>query len=138
MERSGTEADVDALEDYRGLLWRNPWMGGVLTATLLALAGIPLTVGFIAKFYAVEAGISAAMWLAIFALVVGSVIGLFYYLRIIVVMAAPAQAATAPGRGPLAWTAYPALAILTIALIWLGVYPTPLIALIRLTALHVG
>lgn len=113
-------------------------MGGVLTATLLALAGIPLTVGFIAKFYAVEAGISAAMWLAIFALVVGSVIGLFYYLRIIVVMAAPAQAATAPGRGPLAWTAYPALAILTIALIWLGVYPTPLIALIRLTALHVG
>jgi NADH-quinone oxidoreductase subunit N len=74
----------------------------------------------------------------VFVLVVGSVIGLFYYLRIIVVMAAPAQATTAAGRGRLAWAAYPALAILTIALIWLGIYPAPLIALIRLTTLHVG
>jgi len=138
LSECGAEADVDALEDYRGLLWRNPWMGGLLTAMFLALAGIPLTVGFMAKFYAVEAGISAAMWPAVFALVVGSVIGLFYYLRIIVVMAAQAQPTTAPGRGGLQWAAYPALAILTIALIWLGVYPAPLIALIRLTTLHVG
>lgn len=138
LSESGAEADVDALEDYRGLLWRRPWLGGIFTAMLLSLAGVPLTVGFMAKFYAVAAGISAAMWPAVYALVIGSVIGLFYYLRIIVVMSSPTQVAAVAGSRVVQWAAYPAVAILTLALIWLGVYPTPLISLIRLAALHVG
>lgn len=138
LSESGVEADVDALEDYRGLLWRRPWLGGIFTAMLLSLAGIPLTVGFMAKFYAVEAGISAAMWPAVYALIIGSVIGLFYYLRIIVVMSSSICEVCARDSRAAHWAAYPALAILTIALIGLGVYPAPLIALIHLAALHVG
>ena len=138
LSESGPEADVDALEDYRGLLWLRPWLGGIFTAMLLSLAGIPLTVGFMAKFYAVEAGISAAMWPAVYALVVGSVIGLFYYLRIIIVMSSSICEVCARSTRPTHWTAYPTLAILAVALILLGVYPSPLISLIRLAALHVG
>lgn len=138
LSEDGPDADVDDLNDYRGLLWRRPWLGGIFTAMLLALAGIPLTVGFIAKFYAIEAGIRASMWPAVYTLVVGSVIGLFYYLRIIVVMASPICEVCAIRTRAAHWTGYSAVAILAAALIWLGVYPAPLISLIRLTAFHLG
>ena len=62
---------------------------------LLSLAGIPLTMGFIGKFYILTAGVEASLWIPVIALVVGSIIGLFYYLRIIAVMCAPASEAVA-------------------------------------------
>jgi NADH-quinone oxidoreductase subunit N len=132
------ETEVEELADYRGLLWQRPWLGGVFTITLLALAGIPLTVGFFAKFYAVAGGVGAAAWPAIFALVAGSVIGLFYYLRVIVIMATPVAEAEAVDFQTVPWTGGATLAALTFILIWLGLYPAPLISLIRLTALQVG
>src|SRR5581483_8113885 len=83
-------AEVKDLDDYRGLVWRRPWLGGAFAAMLLSLAGIPLTMGFIGKFYAIAGGVSVAMWPAVIALIVGSVIGLFYYLRVIVAICTPA------------------------------------------------
>ena len=53
---------------------------------LLSLAGIPMTLGFIAKFYLFAAGVDGALWVLLWALIVGSGIGLFYYLRIIFAM----------------------------------------------------
>lgn len=138
LSESGVGSDTDALDDYRGLLWHSPWLGGAFTVMLLSLAGIPLTVGFIAKFYAAEAGIGAAMWPAVFALVVGSVIGLFYYLRIIVVMSSPVAEAAPPGRYVVPLAGGSALVALMLLLIWLGVYPSPIISLIRATTLHVA
>ncbi|HEX5453158.1 MAG TPA: NADH-quinone oxidoreductase subunit N [Stellaceae bacterium] len=138
LSASGADADTDALDDYRGLLWRRPWLAGVFTMMLLSLAGIPLTVGFMAKFYAVTAGIGADAWPAVFALVVGSVIGLFYYLRIIVVMAAPAAKVIGVNAEGVPWAAGTTLAVLTLVLVWLGVYPAPLVSFIRLTALHMA
>lgn len=139
LSASGTQADLDDLDDYRGLLWRRPWLGGTFTAMLLSLAGIPLTVGFMAKFYAVAAGVGAALWPAVFALVAGSVMGLFYYLRVIVVMSETAPVDT-EGRLPVVvpWSGSAALAVLTLMLIWLGVYPAPLVQLIRMVTLHIG
>jgi NADH-quinone oxidoreductase subunit N len=138
LSEAGGEADLDDLEGYRALLWRRSWLGGAFTAMLLSLAGIPLTVGFMAKFYAVQAGIGAAMWPAVFALVVGSVIGLFYYLRIIVVMSSPVAEAAPPDRSVVPLAGGSALVALMLLLIWLGVYPSPIISLIRATALHVA
>ena len=138
LSETGREADLDTLNDYRGLLWRRPWLGGIFTAMLLALAGIPLTVGFMAKFYALQAGIHASMWPAVYALVAGSVIGLFYYLRIIVVMSSSICEVCVRHSRPEHWTGYSAVAILTVALIWLGVYPTSIISLIRMVSTHVG
>jgi NADH-quinone oxidoreductase subunit N len=130
---SGHERDADALVDYQGLFWRRPLLAGIFTATLLSLAGIPLTAGFVGKFYLVAAGIESALWLLVIMLVVNSAIGLFYYLRVVAVMymrlpegdeiVAPVSSVSLAGRA--------ALAVLALSLIWLGVYPAPVIDMIR-------
>lgn len=83
---SDNQRDADDLADYRGLFWRRPVLAGIFTVMLLSLAGIPLTAGFLAKFYVVAAGVSGAAWVLVFVLVTSSVIGLFYYLRVLVTM----------------------------------------------------
>jgi NADH-quinone oxidoreductase subunit N len=126
---SGSERDADRIEDYNSLYWRRPWLAAILTANLLSLAGIPLTAGFTGKFYLLLAGIGAAAWALAITLVVSSAIGLYYYLRITVAMYKPlseqgdqqSPAAYLPLAGSLA------LAVLLAVMVWLGVYPTPLI-----------
>jgi NADH-quinone oxidoreductase subunit N len=128
---SGSERDADDLEDYRGLFWRRPVIAGVFTAALLSLAGIPATMGFLGKFYVLAAGAAAAAWPLIIVLVVTSVAGLFYYLRIVV-----ALYSAAPERAPIQIVSRGGafiLVVLTVLLIWFGVYPTPLLNLIRTT-----
>jgi NADH-quinone oxidoreductase subunit N len=97
---------------------------------LLSLAGIPATMGFLGKFYILAAGANAAAWPLIIILVVTSVAGLFYYLRIVVALFAdpPEQAARLEvlSRGGAL-----VLAVLAVLMIWLGVYPGPLLDLIR-------
>ncbi len=129
---SGGDRDADSMDDYQGLAWRRPWLAGVFTVMLLSLAGIPLTAGFVGKFYVVAAGVGSALWLLIIALVINSVIGLFYYLRILVaVYGQPKQEpAPIPGRS---FSGHAALAGLTVILVWLGVYPGPIIDIIRKT-----
>jgi NADH-quinone oxidoreductase subunit N len=56
---------------------------------LLSLAGIPLTIGFIGKYYLLFAGIDDHLWTLVIILVISSVIGLYYYLRVIVEMIRP-------------------------------------------------
>jgi NADH-quinone oxidoreductase subunit N len=128
---SGSERDADDLEDYRGLFWRRPVIAGVFTAALLSLAGIPATMGFLGKFYVLAAGAAAAAWPLIIILVVTSVAGLFYYLRIVVALySAP------PERAPIQMVSRGGafiLVVLLILLIWFGVYPAPLLNLIRRT-----
>jgi NADH-quinone oxidoreductase subunit N len=106
-------------------------IAGVFTAALLSLAGIPATMGFLGKFYVLAAGAAAAAWPLIIVLVVTSVAGLFYYLRIVVALySAP------PEHVPVQMVSRGGafiLVVLTILLIWIGVYPTPLLDLIRTT-----
>jgi NADH-quinone oxidoreductase subunit N len=127
---SSRERDADDLEEYRGLFWRRPVMAAVFTAALLSLAGIPATMGFLGKFYVLAAGANAAAWPLILVLVVTSVAGLFYYLRIVVALySAPPEPAPVPIPSP---TGASILVVaLTILLIWFGVYPAPLLNLIR-------
>lgn len=133
---SGSEADAERLEDYRGLAWQRPWLAGVFTAMLLSLAGIPLTAGFVGKFYVMAAGIGSALWLLVTILVINSAIGLFYYLRIIVVIfSAPSEkpeTLLSPSSVPVG--ASIVLAALTLLLLLLGVYPAPVIYVIQTTA----
>jgi NADH-quinone oxidoreductase subunit N len=129
---SPAEREADSIEDYRGLFWRRPVLAGVFTAMLFSLAGIPLTAGFIGKFFIVAAGASAAAWSLIIVLVVTSAIGLYYYLRIVVALFSPAAETPAPVS--LAPAGAVMLAVLTGLLIWLGVYPGPLLDLIHRAA----
>ena len=51
------EREADAMIDYQGLFWQRPWLAVVFAASLLSLAGIPLTAGFIGKFYIIAAAV---------------------------------------------------------------------------------
>lgn len=130
---SNGDRDADRLRDYRGVFWSRPWLGGMFSVTLLSLAGIPLTGGFIGKFYLVAAGARADLWLPVIILVVSSVIGLFYYLRVVLSLfsrssEAPGAVVTIP-RVSLADRSI--LAVLTLLVVWLGVYPGPIVQLIQ-------
>jgi NADH-quinone oxidoreductase subunit N len=127
---SGKEGDADSMAEYTGLAARRPWLAAVFTVMLFSLAGIPLTAGFVGKFYVVAAGIGSALWLLVVALAINSAIGLFYYLRILAAVYAK-PSAPAPADTPLSRSGIAVLSGLTVILIWLGVYPAPVIVLIE-------
>jgi NADH-quinone oxidoreductase subunit N len=122
--------DNDTIASLRGLFWTEPALASVLTLSLLSLAGIPPAIGFIAKMYIFASGIHTALWALTGIMVVSSVIGLFYYLNIILVMsmragdAAPAPSGTALGRL--------AMAVVTVPILGFGIAPQPLMTLLQL------
>ncbi len=118
------------LEEYAGLYWRRPWLATAFTIALLSLAGVPLTIGFIGKFYLFDAGVRHALWPALTALIVGSVLGLFYYLRIIIAMAQRADDTRAAAT-PVGMAGGIAILVISLLVVGLGVYPTPLIDVLR-------
>jgi NADH-quinone oxidoreductase subunit N len=84
MARPGFEADN--IEDFKGLNKRNPWFAGVMLMLMFSMAGIPFFIGFFAKFSVLQAVVAAGhIWLAVVA-VLFSLIGAFYYLRVVKVM----------------------------------------------------
>ncbi len=114
----------DRIAEYSGLFWRRPLLAAVLTAALLSLAGIPLTAGFIAKFYLFAAGVEGALWSLIWAMIVGSALSIYYYLKIVFAMTVrgaetPAIPASAAGMAT--------AAALGLAVLALGIHPAPLI-----------
>jgi NADH-quinone oxidoreductase subunit N len=124
--------DADAISHYRGLFWRRPYLTAVLSAMMLSLAGIPITAGFIGKFYVLAVGVDAKLWL-LGAVVLGSAIGLYYYLRVMITsfLSAPgmrrydAQLNWGQGAGGIMVLALTALMFV------LGVYPQPFLELIQ-------
>ncbi len=131
---SGKERDADRIEDYRGIMWRNPWLSAVFAMAMLSLAGIPLTAGFLGKFYLVAAGVESSLWLLVLALVISSGIGVYYYLRIVVVMFAhPEETDESPLAAPsLSLSGKVILAFLALVVLWLGIYPAPLLRIIQM------
>ena len=86
-ELSGAEGrDADRIDDYRGLGARRPLLAATFAVSLFSLAGIPLTAGFLGKFYVVNAGAGSRLWWLLIVLVASSTIGLYYYTRIVVAM----------------------------------------------------
>ncbi|MDP3814899.1 NADH-quinone oxidoreductase subunit NuoN [Pseudomonas sp.] len=125
--------DCDALYEYRGLFWRRPYLTAVLTVMMLSLAGIPLTAGFIGKFYVVAAGVQAQLWWLLGALVLGSAIGVFYYLRVMVTLFL-VQPNLRRHDADMHWAQHAGgIMLLFVALLafFLGVYPQPLLELVQ-------
>ncbi|HUP92281.1 MAG TPA: NADH-quinone oxidoreductase subunit NuoN [Solimonas sp.] len=130
--------DAEDIDEYRGLFWRRPFLTSIMTAMLLSLAGIPVTAGFIGKFYVLAAGVDARLWLLVGALVLGSAIGLYYYLRVMITMFSgdrerlihDAQLNWAQQVGGVM-----VLGLMLMMLI-IGIYPQPFIDLIGQAGLH--
>jgi len=131
---SNKENDAEDIESYKALFWQHPVLACIFSAALLSLAGLPLTVGFIGKFYILAAGFQAGFLVTVLILVISSVIGLYYYLRIITTMFAGRQ-----GLLPEEKKAHPVfymisvlvLSVLTLLILWFGVYPSGLMHLIK-------
>ena len=84
LTRAGFEAD--SLDDYKGLNKRSPWFAGIMLMVMFSMAGVPFFVGFFAKFSVLQAVVAAGYyWLALVA-VLFSLIGAFYYLRVVKLM----------------------------------------------------
>ncbi len=133
MSSAGEARDADGLQDYRGLFWHRPLLSSVMTVALLSLAGIPLTAGFIGKFYVALAGMALGQIPLLAALFLGSAIGIYFYLRTMI-----ALYLRAPGmRGydaKLNWGAHAGgLMVLGVAglVLLIGVYPHALTWLIE-------
>lgn len=133
-EQSGTGRDADRLNDYRGLFWQQPWLAGVLLLMLLSLAGLPFTAGFIAKFYAVAAGVADGLWVLVVALIIGSTTGLFYYLRFAITLFARDGVTAPTATQTPAFAGSLAVAVLGVLLIWWGVFPTGFMEMARSAA----
>ena len=79
----GFDDRIALIDDYRGLAFRSPLLGGAMAFFLISLIGIPFTGGFFGKFYVFSAAIhSGFIWLAILGLI-NSGIAAFYYLRVV-------------------------------------------------------
>ncbi len=125
LARQGFEADK--LVDFKGLNARSPWFAGMMAILMFSLAGVPPFIGFWAKLGVVQAVLGVSLtWLAVVA-VLFSVIGAFYYLRIVKLMYFDDPADNAQiGGSTLMRTVLSANALLVLAL---GVIPGGLIAL---------
>jgi NADH-quinone oxidoreductase subunit N len=100
---------------------------------LLSLAGIPLTAGFLGKFYVLMASVDAELWWLMIILVISSTIGLFYYLRIVAKMFSPAgNDISVTGSYRLTASNILASFILVFMLVWMGTYPSLFIKIISI------
>jgi len=125
MSRSGFEAET--LDDFRGLNKRNSWFAGVMAMVMFSMAGIPFFIGFFAKFSVLQAVVAAGyIWLAILAVVM-SLIGAFYYLRVVKLMFFDEPADTAPITATLDMRVL--LSLNGVAIAALGLMPQTLMSL---------
>ena len=125
LSREGFESD--RLDDFKGLNQRSPWWAFIMLLVMFSLAGLPPTLGFYAKFMVIEAAINEGfVWLAVIA-VVTSLIGAFYYLRVVKLMYFDDPVETMPivVRGDMTV----ALSVNGLLLLVLGVLPQQLIGL---------
>ena len=117
------------LMDYEGLLFQQPLLAGSLILAMLALAGMPLTAGFIGKYYLVLVAVDSQLWLLLGLLVLGSSLGLYYYLRVILVLC---KTPVSDRQLVLGTSEKLLLLLLAATTLWLGLYPTPVIEWVQL------
>jgi len=125
LSRAGFEAEN--IGDFRGLNQKSKWYAFMMLVTMFSLAGIPPTVGFFAKLAVLQAVLEAGYtWLVVFAVLL-SVVGAFYYLRIVrlMYMEAPAGEITIDPRPGPRWI----LSAAGLATLALGILPAPLMNL---------
>lgn len=113
--------DAETLDDLKGLNKRSSWFAGMMGIVMFSMAGIPFFIGFYAKFSVLLAVVASGYkWLAVFAVVM-SLIGAFYYLRVVKVMFFDEPQDSAPIATPV--TMRVALSLNTLAIAALGLLP---------------
>ena len=127
LSRAGFESEEIA--DFKGLNRRSPWLAFGVLILMFSLAGIPPLVGFYAKLAVLQATVNAGhIWLAVLAVLL-SLIGAFYYLRVVKVMYFDEPAADAPALSAPMTFREGILSVNNLLIIVLGILPGGLMAL---------
>ncbi len=123
------QRDGENINDFNGLGKTNPQLALALTVLLAALAGVPLTAGFIGKFLVFSLAVEAKLWVGVGIAFISAAAGFYYYFNVIRAMwwSAPANGAAIV----LPCISKVCIAILTIATLVLGFYPQPIWALLK-------
>jgi len=125
MSRAGFEADE--LDDLKGLAKRSPWFASMMILIMLSMAGIPPLIGFFAKLAVLQAVIDAGyVWLAVLA-VLFSVVGAYYYLRVVWYMVFEEPKETAPIKA--SFDVQVVMSINGLGMIALGLFPASLLGM---------
>ena len=128
LSRSGDAGQGTSIADYAGLSKRRPALAAAMAIFMLSLTGIPPTGGFIGKFYIFKSAVDAGMYGLAIVGVLASVVGAFFYLRVVVQMYA-----REPGADPLPVSMTPVeslgIAIACAGILWVGLFPTGLLEL---------
>ena len=131
---SRTGFECDRLDDFKGLNQRSSWWALMMLLVMFSLAGLPPTIGFYAKFSVIAAAVDIGLvWLAVLA-VLASLIGAFYYLRVVKLMYFddPVDIAPIAARGDTRIL----LSVNGLALLMLGIFPQNLMGWCVLALRH--
>ena len=121
---AGEDTAKQNIGAFAGLFWHRPLEASALTVAMLSLAGIPLTAGFMAKFFVITVGIQSGLWGLLAVLIVASAIAIYYYLRIIFAMSKSAESSGNSAN----WQEKIVALALMISILVLGSWPQPFIA----------
>jgi NADH-quinone oxidoreductase subunit N len=122
------QRDGENISDFNGLGKTNPLLAFALTILIAALAGVPLTAGFVGKFLVIQLAVDAGMWLALGVAFIAVAAGFYYYLKVVRAMwwMDPGDRATIT----LPLISKTCITVLTVAALVFGVWPQPILALI--------
>jgi NADH-quinone oxidoreductase subunit N len=123
---SARGVEAEQLDDFKGLNQRNSWYAAIMAMVMFSMAGVPVFVGFFAKWLVIKSALDAGMlWLAVSA-VVFSVVGAFYYLRVVKLMYFDEPVTESPIDAPVDFRAV--ISLNGIMMLGLGVFSGSLIA----------
>jgi NADH-quinone oxidoreductase subunit N len=123
---SARGVEAEKLDDFKGLNQRDSWYAAIMAMVMFSMAGVPVFVGFFAKWLVIKAALDAGLfWLAILA-VVFSVVGAFYYLRVVKLMYFDEPVTEAPIVAPVDFRA--AISVNGVMMLGLGIFSSALIA----------
>lgn len=120
------------LDDYKGLSKTSPWLAFAMLVAMASLAGVPLTAGFVGKFWVFVLALQAGHYYLVAAAVVGAAAGFYYYLKIVKAMYwdAPAEAGSVAATSiVVTWPVRVAIILLVLAIFYFGVNPKALLGL---------
>jgi NADH-quinone oxidoreductase subunit N len=123
---SARGVEAEQLDDFKGLNQRNSWYAAIMAMVMFSMAGVPVFVGFFAKWLVIKSALDAGMlWLAVSA-VVFSVVGAFYYLRVVKLMYFDEPVTGSPIDAPVDFRAV--ISLNGIMMLGLGIFSSALIS----------
>lgn len=123
------QRDGESITDFNGLGKTNPGLAAALTVLLAALAGVPLTAGFVGKFLVFQLAVDSGLWAAIGVAFIGAAAGFYYYLNVVRAMWWVNPGQKAEVHLPVISKA--CVAVLTVATLVFGFWPQPILALLN-------